>query len=75
MTEPIEMPFELCGGSDGPKESCVRWGPDPNWKGQFLGKQAPMVKYRDTLQSPVQKWLNRSSCHLDCDHGMAQWIM
>jgi len=23
-----------------------------------------IVKYRDTLQSSVQKWLNRSKCHL-----------
>ena len=33
-------------GSDGPKESCVRWGPDPPWEGQFWGKGAPVVKYK-----------------------------
>jgi len=35
-------------GSDGPKESCAKWGPDRHGKGQFWGKGAPIVKYRDT---------------------------
>jgi len=30
-------------GSDGPKKSRVRWGPDPHGKGQFWGKGAPIV--------------------------------
>ena len=35
-------------GSDGHKESCVRWGSrSPHGKGQFLTKGAPVVKYRD----------------------------
>jgi len=25
--------------SDGPKELCVRWGPDPPWKGAVLGEK------------------------------------
>ena len=38
-------------------ESCVRWGPDiPMGRGNFEGgKGRPTVKYRDTLQSSVQK--------------------
>jgi len=35
-------------GSDGPKESCAKWGLDRHGKGQFWGKGAPIVKYRDT---------------------------
>jgi len=26
-------------GSDGPKESCVRWGPDPPWEWPILGER------------------------------------
>jgi len=39
--------------SDGPKEPCIRWGPDPPWEGAILrGKRAShIVKYRDTLRS------------------------
>jgi len=29
----------------------------PHRKGQFWGKEVPIVKYRETLQSPVQKRL------------------
>jgi len=47
----------------------------PHGKGQFWGKVAPIAKYRDTMQSPVRKRLNRSSCSLDCDLGTAQGIM
>jgi len=36
-------------GSDGPKELCVRWGPDPPWEGAICGEMGgPIVKYRDT---------------------------
>jgi len=37
--------------SDGPKESRIRWGPDPpHGRGNFeAGKGHPIVKYRDTL--------------------------
>jgi len=35
--------------------------------GNFEGeKECPIVKYRDTLWSSVQKRLKRSRCHLDC---------
>ena len=48
--EMIEMPFAIgVADLDGPKESCVRWGPDPHQKGQFSGKGLPTVKYRDLL--------------------------
>jgi len=40
----------------------------PHERGQFVGgKGRPIVKYRDTLRSSVQKWLNR-----DRD---AVWVM
>jgi len=48
-------------GGDGPKESYARWGSrSPHGKGQFWGKGAPIVKYRVTLRSPVQKQWNKS---------------
>ena len=34
--EPIEVPYVWVVGSDGPKESCVRWGPNaPMGKDNF----------------------------------------
>jgi len=42
-------------------------------KGQFWGKRAPIVKYRDFLPWAVQKRLNWSISHLDCGLGWAQW--
>jgi len=60
-------------GSDWQKESCVRLG--SQWEGAILGKGAPIVKYRDTLHSPVRKQLNRSKCRLDYGLGLAQGIM
>jgi len=50
--------------SGGPRERCIiRWGPDPPWEGSiFRGEGRPIVKYRDTLWSSVQKQLNRSRC-------------
>jgi len=44
----------------------------PRGKGQFLGKGAPIVKYRDTLRSPVP---NRSCCSLDYELGLPQGII
>jgi len=35
----------------------------------------PIVKYRDTLRSSVQKRLNRSGCHLGCGLRWAQGIV
>jgi len=70
--EPIEMPFGLWARM-GPRDHVLDGGPDPPMgRGNFRGKGAPIVKYRDTLWSPVRKRLNQSSCHLDCDLGMAQ---
>jgi len=44
----------------GPGEPCVRWGSrSPHGKGQiFWGDGRPIVKYRDTLRSSVQRRLN-----------------
>jgi len=42
----------------------------PHGKGQFSGKRAPIVKYRDFLQWAVQKRLKRSRCHLG--YGLSQ---
>jgi len=41
-------------GSDGSKESCLTWDPDPRGKGQFWGKGSPIVKYRDFLPCAVR---------------------
>ena len=43
----------------GPGEPCIRWGPDPPLRrGKFWGEnERPIVKYRDTLWSSVQRWL------------------
>jgi len=39
------------------------------------GKGAPVVKYRDTLRSSVQKRLKQSRCRLGCGLGWAQGIV
>jgi len=44
----------------------------PHGKGQFWGKGAPIVKYRDFLLWAVQKQLNRSISHLHCGLGWAE---
>jgi len=44
----------------------------PHGKGQFLGKGAPIVKYRDFLPWAVQKRLNRSICRFGCGLGWAE---
>jgi len=43
------------------REPCVRWGPDPPREGAVLrgGERRPIVKYRDSLRSTMQKRLNR----------------
>jgi len=45
----------------GPGEPRITWGPDPPiGRGKFWGKNGcPIVKYRDTLRSSVQRRLNR----------------
>jgi len=48
----------------------------PPWEGAILrGKGRPIVKYRDTLRSPVRIRLNRSRCRLGCGLGWALGIM
>jgi len=47
----------------------------PMGRGNFGGKGQPILKYRDTVRSPVRKRLNRSLCRLDCGLRMAQGIM
>jgi len=55
MAEPIEMPFGL-RTRVGPGNHVLDGGPDPPCKGAIVrGKGRPIVKYRDTLQSPVRK--------------------
>jgi len=72
--EPIEMPFGLKIWVD-PGNHVLDGSPDPTMgRGNFGGKEWPIVKYRDTLRSPVRKWLNRSRCHLDCGLRLAQGI-
>jgi len=45
-------------------------------RGNFEGgKGHPVVKYRDILQSSVQKRLNRSRCCLGCGLGWAVGIV
>jgi len=59
---PIEMPFwvEDLGGLREPR---IKWGSrSPMERGNFQAKGRPIVNYRDTLRSPVQKRLNRSRC-------------
>jgi len=65
------------GDLGGPKEPCIRWGSrSPMGRGNFEGgKGRPIVKYRDSLQSSVQKWPNRSRCRLGCGLRWAQGIV
>ena len=58
----------------GPGNHVLDEGPDPTMgRGNFEGTDnfeggngRSIGKYRGTLRSSVQKWLNRSRCHLDC---------
>ena len=69
MAAPIEMPFAL-RTLVGPRNHVLDGGPDPPMpRGNFEEKGRPIVKYRDTLQSSVQKRLNRSRCRLGCGLG------
>jgi len=71
--EPIEMPFGL-RTRVGPRNHILDGGPDvPTGRGNFEGgKGRPIVNYRDTLRSYVQKRLDRSICRLDCGLGWAK---
>ena len=58
--EPIEMPFGL-RTLVGPGNHLLDGGPDfPMGRDNFGGKGRPIVKYRNSLRSSVQKRLNRS---------------
>jgi len=55
-----------------PKEACIRWGPEPPCEGAIIrGKVMPGHAWR-TVPWVVQKWLNRSICHLGCGLGWAE---
>jgi len=58
----------------GPRNHLLEGGSDHLWEGAILGKGAPTVKYRDTLQLlvPVQKRLNRLIWHLGCGLQLAE---
>ena len=73
---PIELPFGLRTWV-GLGNHVLDGGPDPPMeRGKFLGENGrPIVKYRDTLRSSVQRRLNRYGCHLDCGLGWAVGIM
>jgi len=55
--------------SGGPRKPCIRWG------SRLRGKEHPIVKYRDTLQSSVQKGQNQSRCCFGCGLEWAKEIM
>ena len=78
MAEPIEMKFQF-RTRVGPRNHVlsVHRGPYPHMgSGNFEGgKGHPTVKHRDTMQSSVQKRLNRSRCRLGCGLRWAQGIM
>jgi len=70
--KPIEMPFGLMT-QVGPGNRVLDGGPDPPMgRGNFEGgKGRPIVKYRHTLWSSVQKRLNQQRCHLVYGLGWA----
>jgi len=60
---PIELPFGLRTWV-GPGNHGLGGGPGPPWEGGIVfffggGNGSPIVKYRDTLRSSVQRRLNR----------------
>ena len=72
--EPIEMLFGL-RTRVGPGNHVLYGGPDIPEGANMWGKGRPVVEYRDTVQSSVQKRLNRLRCRLGCGLGWAQGIM
>ena len=66
-TEPIEMPFGL-RTRVGPGNHVLDGGPALPMGRAILRRKGgrPIVKYRDTLRSPVQKRLNQSRCRMGC---------
>ena len=73
--EPIKMPFGLRSQVD-PGNHVLGAGPGPPMGREIIlggGKMGrPIVKYRDTLWSSVQKRQNRSRCRLGCGLGCAE---
>jgi len=61
----------------GPGNHVLDGAPDPPMgRGKFLGENGrPIVKYRDTRRSSVQRRLNRYGCRLGCGLGWAVGIM
>ena len=76
MAEPIEMLFGLRIQVDSGIH-VLDGGPDPLMEsGNFWREKGhPIVKYRDTLRSSVQKRLNRSRCRLGYGFRWAQGII
>ena len=61
--------------SSGPKEPQIRKGPIPLGKGQFWGDMfCPIAKYRERIQSAIERRLTRSSCRLGCVLGLAHVV-
>jgi len=66
MAEPIKIPFGLRTRAN-PANHVLDAGPDPSMgRTSLTGKGRPVVKYRDTVQSSVQNWLNRSRRCFGC---------
>jgi len=62
--------------SRGYREPRIRWGSYTPREWAILREEWwPIVKYRDTLRSYVQKRLNRSKCRLGRWLGLAKGIM
>jgi len=77
MAELIELPFGL-RTLVGLGNHVLDGSPDAPWEGPIFGgrgKGHPIVKYRDTLWSSVQKRLNRSRCRLGYGLQWAQGIV
>jgi len=73
MDEPIKRLFQLwtCMGR---KNHVLAHGPDPPRGRDDFGvdMSGAIVKYREQIQSSVQRWLTRLRCCLGCVHGWAQ---
>jgi len=73
---PIEMPFGLKTRVSLGNHVLDKGSDLPIGRGNFeRGKGRPIVKYRDSLKSFVQKRLNRSRCRLSCGLGWSVGIM
>ena len=75
MAAPIRLPFGLRTWV-GPGTMYQMGSRSPIGRGNFFGENGrPIVKYRDTLRSSVQRRLNRQGCRLGYGHGQAVGIM